>query len=57
MDVETCDKCGGKMKYMAAILDPVEIHRYLDHEGLSATGPPCELSEEVPLELEYETLS
>ena len=57
VDVETCDKCGGKMKYMAAILDPVEIHRYLDHEGLSATGPPCELSEEVPLELEYETLS
>jgi len=39
IDVETCSKCGGKMKIIAAIEDPKVIRKILDHMGLD-TKPP-----------------
>lgn len=48
IDVETCIKCGGKMKIISAIEDPKVIRKILDHLGLPtkpspphpARGPP-----------------
>ena len=39
IDVETCIKCGGKMKIIAAIEDPKVIRKILEHMGLD-TKPP-----------------
>jgi len=39
IDVETCSKCGGRMKIIAAIEDPKVIRKILDHMGLD-TKPP-----------------
>lgn len=39
IDVETCSKCGGRMKIIAAIEDPAVIRKILDHMGLD-TKPP-----------------
>ncbi len=40
IDVETCSKCGGKMKIIAAIEDPKVIRKILEHIGLSTKPPP-----------------
>jgi hypothetical protein len=40
IDVETCIKCGGKMKIIAAIEDPKVIRKILEHMGLSTKPPP-----------------
>jgi hypothetical protein len=48
IDVETCPKCGGKLKLIALVQDPEGIARYLRHLGLptevpamgAARGPP-----------------
>jgi hypothetical protein len=40
IDVETCIKCGGKMKIIAAIEDPKVIRKILEHMGLDAKPPP-----------------
>ncbi len=40
IDVETCSKCGGKMKIIAAIEDPRVIKKILEHMGLSTKPPP-----------------
>ena len=48
LDVETCPRCGGKMKLIALVQDPENIARYLRHLGLPtevpamapARGPP-----------------
>lgn len=39
IDVETCSKCGGKMKIIAAIEDPKVIRKILEPLGLP-TSPP-----------------
>ena len=39
IDVETCHQCGGKMKIIAAIEDPLVIKKILTHLGLP-TRPP-----------------
>jgi hypothetical protein len=31
IDIETCSTCGGSMKVIASIEDPVVIHKILDH--------------------------
>jgi hypothetical protein len=31
IDIETCSTCGGAMKVIASIEDPVVIHKILDH--------------------------
>ena len=40
IDVETCSKCGGRMKVIAAIEDPKIIRKILDHRGLDTKPPP-----------------
>lgn len=40
IDVETCSKCGAKMKIIAAIEDPKVIRKILDHMGLDTKPPP-----------------
>ena len=50
IDIETCNRCGGKVKIIAAIEDPPVIKKILDHLGInssppkwtSARGPPDE---------------
>lgn len=40
IDVETCTKCGGNMKIIAAIEDPKVIRKILNHKGLPSKPPP-----------------
>jgi hypothetical protein len=40
IDVETCIKCGGNMKIIAAIEDPKVIRKILEHMGLETKPPP-----------------
>jgi Putative transposase len=40
IDVETCGRCGGKMKLVALVKDPENIARYLRHLGLPTDAPP-----------------
>ena len=39
IDVETCSKCGGKMKIIAAIEDSKTIRKILSHLGLPTKAP------------------
>jgi len=40
IDVETCARCGGRMKLLALVRDPRGIARYLAHLGESTEVPP-----------------
>ena len=40
LDVETCPRCGGKMKLIALVQDAENIARYLRHLGLPTEVPP-----------------
>ena len=40
IEVETCSKCGGRMKIIAAIEDPKVIRKILEHMGLDTKPPP-----------------
>ena len=40
LDLERCEQCGGKLKIIAAIEEPVVIARILTHLGLAAQPPP-----------------
>ena len=37
IDIETCQGCGGAMKVMACIEDPVVVTKILDHIGVTPT--------------------
>jgi len=39
IDVETCPRCAGRMKIVAALTDPAEVRRYLSHVGLPTAAP------------------
>jgi hypothetical protein len=39
IDVETCPRCGGKMKIIALVQDAESIARYLRHLGLPTEEP------------------
>ena len=39
IDVETCPKCSGKMKIVAALTDPASIRQYLKGTGNEADIP------------------
>lgn len=39
IDVETCPRCGGKMKVIALVQDPASIARYLRRLGLPTEEP------------------
>jgi len=44
IDVTKCDDCGGQMKKISAIMDPVQVRRYLKHVNIDyeppTRGPP-----------------
>ena len=44
IDVTTCDACGGPMKKISAITDPIQVRRYLKHVNIDyeplARAPP-----------------
>jgi hypothetical protein len=48
IDVERC-ACGGKLKIIAAIEEPVLIVRILTHLGLPARAPPRSPARSAPL--------
>jgi hypothetical protein len=48
IDVERC-ACGGKLKIIAAIEDPVVIVRILTHPGLPTRAPPRSPARSAPL--------
>lgn len=39
IDVMACEKCGGRMKFLALIEDPAVIRKILDHLGLPPEPP------------------
>lgn len=49
VDVETCTKCGGKVKIIAAIEDPKVIRKILEHMGLDTRPPPLHPARGPPL--------
>ena len=46
IDIETCDKCGGDVRIIASIEDPIVIEKILTHlnDSMIACGPTVELS-------------
>ena len=40
LDVETCPRCGGRMKLIALVQDAENVARYLRHLGLPTEVPP-----------------
>jgi hypothetical protein len=40
IDIEHCPTCGGDLKIIAAIEDPIVIVKILTHLGLPARAPP-----------------
>ena len=49
IDIETCPKCAGKMKVIAAIEDPKVIKKILKHLGLPTEPPPLHPARGPPL--------
>lgn len=49
IDVETCSKCGGKMKIIATIEDHKVIRKILNHMGLDTKPPPLQPARGPPL--------
>ena len=39
-ELTVCDRCGGKVKIVAAVTDPRSIRTYLEGVGLPARAPP-----------------
>jgi hypothetical protein len=44
LDVLCCPKCGGRMKIVAVVLDPIEIARLCENLGEPAQAPPIKPS-------------
>ena len=40
VDVTECPACGGRLKIVAALTDPVSVRRYLEGVGLPSRAPP-----------------
>lgn len=49
IDVETCSKCAGRMKIIAAIEDPKVIRKILEHMGIDTKPPPLAPARGPPL--------
>jgi hypothetical protein len=54
IDIETCTRCGGKVKIIAAIEDPTVIKKILDHLGLNSTPPKWTSARGPPVEAQPE---
>lgn len=55
IDIEKCEKCGGKLKVIASIEDPDVIDKILKHLGLDqASGPHSSLHNRSPPENRFE---
>ena len=39
VDVTKCDACGGQVKKISAITDPMQVRRYLKHENIDYEPP------------------
>ena len=48
-DIEQCPRCGGRLKIIAAIEDPVVITKILTHLHLPARAPPRAPARPFPL--------
>ena len=40
LDVTVCPACGGRLRLIAALTDPVSVRRYLQGVGLPTEPPP-----------------
>ena len=49
IDIERCPRCGGRLKIIAAIVDPVVITKILAHLHLPARAPPRSPARRVDL--------
>jgi len=47
IDIERCEHCGGNVKIIAAIEDPLVIRRILDHLERQARAPPVDISQSL----------
>lgn len=58
IDIETCSECGGDVRVIASIEEPVVIRKVLDHlEAKGALAGSCQLpSCRAPPELDLETM-
>ena len=58
IDVTKCVSCGGEVRMVAAITDPLDVRRYLKHEGIDyeapARGPPRVVQEAFAFEHDRE---
>ena len=48
IDIESCPRCGGRLKIIAAIVDPQVIIKILTHLGLPARAPPQRTGAALP---------
>ena len=48
LDLEHCPRCGGRLKIIAAIVDPQVIVQILTHLGLPARAPPRSPARPLP---------
>jgi hypothetical protein len=49
IDIQRCPQCGGNLKIIAAIEEPVVIERVLTHPGLCAQPPPQAVARRVDI--------
>ena len=55
LNLETCPDCGGRMRMVAALIDPASIRRYLEGTGQSAEIPTLKPARSPPqTELDYD---
>lgn len=54
VDIGHCPECNGNMRIMAAVVDPLQVARYLRHVGIDADPPTIHPAKSRQLELIHE---
>ena len=54
VDVESCGKCGGPVKIVAAVVERSQVRRYLEHAGLPADLPKIQPARAPPEQVEMD---